>query len=988
MIKRSVIFTLLLLIAILPLWGYTFGKNKVHVEKLEWSVIKTLHFDIYFPKEADEFGKTAALISEEAYYYLQDAFQVPLYARIPVIFYESHREFQVTNIIYQLLTEGVGGFTESLHNRVVVPYDGSYKKLEETLIHELAHAYINIMDNDFNAARFFNLPRMSFPFWFQEGLNEYLSVGGEDNYNNMFVMDMVFNSYLEPLETIGGFYAYRMGESFLTYLDDMYGREAVMRYFYVTRNVGTMDTSTQRVFGMNFKDIQKRWHNYLFRKYTPYLQTHTIPYEVYDQRTDHEEDGSYFNFAPRFSPDGRRYLYFSNRHQRMSIWSGHVIDIFDDHRIIKGETTGRFEQFHFLRNNISWFPDSDRFAFVSKTKAGDVIYIGKVKTAKVIDSINMFDYDAVYEIDICPSGEKIVFSGQKNMKNNIYYLDLQTRDIVQITADNYYDHQPRWSPDGTRIVFASEREEAPEHRYEHVFNRLTNQIYYYDLPTEKFYQVTADPFSNHTPMWDSTGNKIIFISEETSASNFHIIDLDSGQRASVTRTLTGVFSGDLNHNDTSLIFSAFFNNGWNLYYSNNPLADIDYYDYGFPQEIELFDDFYDYFSISRYKFFGEIERKKERQQYNIERSGNDFFRVREETNLEEKPQEVNEPFVEPYRVRFHLDRLWGGAAYSSSWGTVGSLQLGLSDIMGNHTIGIQLGIAGKLKDSDFIFTYLYLPHRIDIGFGGFYLTDETVYYYPQQDFYLKVRENETGIYTLLRYPFNRFWRVDFEHLFYRRSEEHEIWNPQIGIWQDDGKETDLIYSPQIRFVHDNILWGVTGPMSGWRAYWAVNRSLAREKHDYFTTHADLRSYTLFAKRYSLAKRIFAGFSTGERPQYFRLDGYNGIRGLTEKRRGEKKVVSSLELRFPFIDRIDMKFPLPMTLHQLRGSIFTDIGAVWNNNSDFDAYDDGRLKDLALGFGFGPRMNLGYFVLMFDIAWSTDLKSTGKPTYYISINPEF
>jgi hypothetical protein len=34
---------------------------------------------------------------------------------------------------------------------------------------------------------------------------------------------------------------------------------------------------------------------------------------VFEQRTYHKNDGSYFNLAPRFSPDGSRYVYYSNQ---------------------------------------------------------------------------------------------------------------------------------------------------------------------------------------------------------------------------------------------------------------------------------------------------------------------------------------------------------------------------------------------------------------------------------------------------------------------------------------------------------------------------------------------------------------------------------------------------------------------------------------------------------------------------------------------------
>jgi Tol biopolymer transport system component len=991
--KKSIILTLLLIVLAATINAYSFGKNKVQVDRAEWSVIETIHFDIYYPKGSDDFGRAAALIAEECYYFLQDSFQKPLYEKIPIIFYESHREFQVTNIIYPLLTEGVGGFTESLRNRVVVPYDGSYKKLEEILIHELTHAYVNAMDRDYRSSRFFNIPSMTFPFWFSEGLPEYFAVGGEDNYNNMFVMDMVFNQYLYPLDRVGGYFAYRLGESFLTYIDQVYGKEAVMRLYFATKTSGSMDSASQRVFGMDFKDVQSRWRNYLFRKYSPLLQTHTIPYEVYNQRTDHQEDGSYLNFAPRFSPDGKSYLYFSNRQQRMSIWRAYSLDIFDEQLIVRGETTGKYEQFHFLRSSLSWFPDNRRFAFVAKTKAGDVLYIKDAFTGELTESHKMFEFDAIYEIDICKEGKRVVFSGQKNMYNNIYYKDLETGDIVQVTSDRYYDHQPRWSPDGSKIVFTSERSESGQRKYEHVFNRMTDQVYYFDLSEEKFYKVTDDPFSNSSAMWDSTGTKILFISEEENVANYHVIDLTNGERAQVTRMLTGVFSGDLNSTNKTLIFSGYYDNGWNIYFARNPLQDLEYYRYSLPQPVDLQDDFFEKFALYRYRYYGRdgFDEEKDNSDTHIVREERNLYRRRRETILDAKPDLINEPEIKPYRVRFYLDRLWGGAAYSSSYGTVGSLQLGLSDLMGDHTISIQLGISGKLKDSDFIFSYLHLPRRIDYGMGVFHLNDQTRYIGYNNDNepeYYERREKEIGGMAIFRYPFNRFWRLDLENIVYHRSDLWDKWNSRIGQWEKYEKSTDMVYQPQLSLVHDNVLYGSTGPMTGWRGFLTASRSIARETNNYFTLFGDVRSYTLFAKRYSFAARFQSGFSSGQSPQNFRLDGYYGVRGLTEERRGYKKAVGTAELRFPFLDNLNMAFPLPMMLQQIRGSVYTDIGAVWDAHKDFKFREDGKLKDVVFGFGFGPRINLGFIVLKLDIAWSTDFVSTGSPNYYISINEEF
>ena len=65
--KKLILALLLLSWALLG--AVNFGQNKVNSVPQDWSVLKTMHFDIYFPKGEDDFGKTAALMAEEIYYY-------------------------------------------------------------------------------------------------------------------------------------------------------------------------------------------------------------------------------------------------------------------------------------------------------------------------------------------------------------------------------------------------------------------------------------------------------------------------------------------------------------------------------------------------------------------------------------------------------------------------------------------------------------------------------------------------------------------------------------------------------------------------------------------------------------------------------------------------------------------------------------------------------------------------------------------------------
>ena len=1009
---RKIVLIIILILIYLNLFPYYFGKNKVQPSKLNWSRMETLHFDIYFKTGDNEFAEIAALMAEDAYYHIKQDFKNPVKNRIPIIFYKSHQDFETTNIIYPLLNESVGGFTESAQNRVVVPFNGSYRELEEVLIHELTHAYVN----EINRTRIGLFEFSVLPFWFQEGLPEFESVEGDDVYNNMFIIDLIMNDGLHDINQIGGFYAYRQGESFLVYLSEKYGRDKVIDFFYAIKISNTLNAASKKVFDLEFDELQIEWKNYLKRKYFPFISSFEVPYEAFERKTDHKKDGSYMNIAPRFSPDGENYLYFSNKNLRTDIWKGSTLDLSFPKRILKGEVSGSFEEFHFRRNNISWLPDGEHFAFVAKTSFGDKIYIMNYEKRKITDVFAFPDFDAIFEIDVSKDGKKIVFSGQQALKNDIFIFDLETKKITQITDDRYYDYEPRWSPDDKKIVFSSERNIDKKIEKDHIFDSLISNIFYYDTENEKFYNVTDNDFNNYSPLWNSSGDKIIFISEREKITNFEVIDINTAQRAKITKSLGGVFSGDLDSSDENLIFSCFYESGWDIYLKTNPLENLKYWDYKLPTEVVFQNDFYQKFEIENYSVFGKKERKFKKElpkTYGKDITTIDFgnhievdsSNIDYNIKLDERPQTENIPKIYPYKTKFFLDGLWGGVAYSSAGGAFGQIAFSLSDIMGNHSIGVNLGISDSFKDSDFILNYFYMARRIDYGIGGFYVNDEKIYSITytnsEQEDYMRERDREYGFYVVTRYPFNKFWRVDLENVLYQSETQRDWWNDANDYWMEEYlpsdfsefydlkiKESELIYSPQINFVHDNSLYGSVGPVSGWRWSLILNQSFSDKKKSYSVGIMDFRKYMFFAKRYSLAFRLLTGGIIGETDQKFEMNYYSGVRGYDEDPEGKKKVVTSMELRFPFVDHFKIAFPLPLYFHNIRGSAFLDAGSIWDDNKDLMLVKDNILNDLKVGMGFGPRLNLGYFILKFDVAWSTDLETFSKPVYYISLMEDF
>src|SRR3954463_2597927 len=107
-----------------PAGAQYFGRNKVQYKQLQFQVLKTEHFDIYFYPSEREGIDIAARMAERWRARLEQLFKHELSGRQPLILYASHPDFEQTNAIPGELGEGTGGVTEPLRRRIVLPGGG------------------------------------------------------------------------------------------------------------------------------------------------------------------------------------------------------------------------------------------------------------------------------------------------------------------------------------------------------------------------------------------------------------------------------------------------------------------------------------------------------------------------------------------------------------------------------------------------------------------------------------------------------------------------------------------------------------------------------------------------------------------------------------------------------------------------------------------------------------------------------------------------
>ena len=99
-------------------------------------------------------------------------------------------------------------------------------------------------------------------------------------------------------------------------------------------------------------------------------------------------------------------------------------------------------------------------------------------------------------------------------------MDSDGSDQTQLTTDLTPKTQlPDWSPDGSRIAFASQPGEVAD-------------IWTIDADGSDPVQLTTDPADDFAPVWSPEGTQIAFLSSRSGTRELFVMDADgTGQRS-------------------------------------------------------------------------------------------------------------------------------------------------------------------------------------------------------------------------------------------------------------------------------------------------------------------------------------------------------------------------------------------------------------------------------------------------------------------------
>ncbi len=516
---------ILFLVSLLPGQSFWAWNLRTHPE-LDWQVITTDHFNIYYHQGLEDVARRGAAIAEQVYQPIMDQLEL--------------EDFGRTDMVFTAEDEIINGFAMPSNQIFIWAYQndaagwfiGSEKWLRTVIAHEFQHiAFMNGVKTWLGVG---NL--LLTPGWFIEGTAEYYTekwrVGRSDS-------DLKIHTFMNKMDRLD---PHDAGYAKVLYLADKYGDSTITRLVHYRdelkigkRKLLTLPYLFKRAFkkvtGQTVAQFNEEWRRAMNTYYYSYRGQKEGVGEVGEPLVI---PGMAAIRGLAVSPDSSRIAVVGRADKDMRDWSLYTVSTDSAHKRVEL----RYGQFS---GNPAWSPDGKTIAISEyhRGRHGSLIHdirLIDVKRRKARLAAgqarwltrNARAVDPVWS----PDGRYILYAAHPGMATNLYLTDPAGENVTRLTAfeGDVQVQDPHWSPDGTGIVFAVQEEDGDV------------DIAVVDADGSDYRKLTSDPEEDLAPLWSADGQWIIFTSFRNSTPNLYRVQAAGGEIIPMTDVAEGLYT--------------------------------------------------------------------------------------------------------------------------------------------------------------------------------------------------------------------------------------------------------------------------------------------------------------------------------------------------------------------------------------------------------------------------------------------------------------
>jgi Tol biopolymer transport system component len=522
--------------------GY-FGQNQVQYDRFQWRVLETEHFRVHYYKEEKAAVEDAARMAERSYARLTRILGHEFRERKPIVIFASRTDFAQNNIFGDL-GEGTGGVTDAQRQRNVLPFTGDYRTFEHVLTHEMVHQFqYDVFSRGRAGANLQSLQAVNPPLWLMEGMAEYLSLGTDHKFTDMWLRDAALNGDIPSIEQMtvypDRFFPYRFGESLMRYIGERWGDQIIGQILEAIPNVG-IERAFRRELGMTLEELSDDWKDAMQKQFLPTVVNLDRPRRFADNLLSPKKSGGNIFLAPTLSEDGSKILFLSDGNFLrgevfIDLWLADARTGRRIRRLVKSNANPNAEELRLLYSQSAFSPDGQQVAYVGQRNGKDVLYLTRTRggSTRRID----LPVEGVLSPVFTPDGTHIVFSANRGGITDLAIVGVDGAGYRTLTNDRHGDYMPNVSPDGKTIAFASDR--GPETDFD-LLRMSRWKISLYDMATGNVTVLPNQPAQSINPQWAPDGKSIAYITDRNAVQNVFLYDFGTREHYQLTNVAGGV----------------------------------------------------------------------------------------------------------------------------------------------------------------------------------------------------------------------------------------------------------------------------------------------------------------------------------------------------------------------------------------------------------------------------------------------------------------